>query len=567
VKAKSGYFFLILIIALGFVLRLWGINFGLPNQFHQDEPIVVNHALAYGSGDLNPHFFAIPPFASYILFFIYGVYFLLGKLLGLFQNPDAFAIQFFKDPTIFYLLGRFFIGVIPGTICIGLIYSLYKKLFSSNKGALFTAAVIAFSFLNVLNSHYIYVDMFVSLFVILGLLQMVKTMNTPSLKNYIFLGVIIGLATGTKYNAGILIAPFFLAHLFICKSKKESILNKKFILSIISSIAAFFLVNPFALLDFKFFINSLMKQGGSESYIGWVHHIRYSLRESIGLPLLILGLFGLLTLFIKDRRKAILLFLLPAIFYLHLVFFSQHFPRYALPLLPFFAIWSAYFLFEYLLPRIKRSVLKFAIIGLSFLIFIPLVAKSIKADLLFSSQDTRIDAAKWIKDNIDIHSKIALDHTFFRPAILQNEEQIKAKYELLDRQKGLESIKNKKLNLMLEAQKGKKSYYLYFLSLEPEEQGQFLSTMPALPFDYDILKEKGIDYVVINYADRQTNTGNFYRELKEEGMLIASLSPYKDKTIRMSYDTVATTCMPVSSKEIFSRIKNGSALEIYKIKR
>src|SRR3989344_5891622 len=50
----------------GFKLRIWGLNFGLPYQFHQDEPIVVNHALAYGAGDLNPHFFIIPPLASYI---------------------------------------------------------------------------------------------------------------------------------------------------------------------------------------------------------------------------------------------------------------------------------------------------------------------------------------------------------------------------------------------------------------------------------------------------------------------------------------------------------------------
>ncbi|MBF0254446.1 MAG: hypothetical protein HQL11_04910 [Candidatus Omnitrophica bacterium] len=67
------------IIGVGLVLRLAGLRFGL---FHADEPIVVNHALAYGTGDLNPHFFCIPPLVSYLLAGIYGLAFLWGTLWG-----------------------------------------------------------------------------------------------------------------------------------------------------------------------------------------------------------------------------------------------------------------------------------------------------------------------------------------------------------------------------------------------------------------------------------------------------------------------------------------------------
>ena len=79
---------LFMIILLGAVLRLWGISFGLPYQFHQDEPIIVNHALAYGTGDFNPHFFIIPPLTSYILFFFYGIYFFAGRAF-LYYNRDS----------------------------------------------------------------------------------------------------------------------------------------------------------------------------------------------------------------------------------------------------------------------------------------------------------------------------------------------------------------------------------------------------------------------------------------------------------------------------------------------
>ena len=70
----------VLLIAL--VLRLWGIQYGLPHVYHQDEPIVVNHALAIGAEGWNTRTYMPPQFASYFLFIAYAAYFVLGKLLS-----------------------------------------------------------------------------------------------------------------------------------------------------------------------------------------------------------------------------------------------------------------------------------------------------------------------------------------------------------------------------------------------------------------------------------------------------------------------------------------------------
>ncbi|MDP2923616.1 MAG: glycosyltransferase family 39 protein [Candidatus Omnitrophota bacterium] len=553
------------IIFFGLILRLWGINFGLPHQFHQDEPIVVNHALAYGTGDLNPHFFAIPPLTSYLLFFIYGIYFAVGWLLGIFQNIDTFAFSFFNDPSTFYILGRLFIGVIPGTLAILFTYKLYRKIANSSGGALFACAIVAFNFLSVADSHYIYTDMLMSLFVIVSISQLVKTYNLSTLKNYILSGIFIGLAAGIKYNAIVLMAPFLIAHLFVWRDKKTQLINRKVLLGIISLLVTFLLINPFALFDFKFFIKSFATQAGASGYVGWLHHILYSLKESIGMPFFILGLAGMLLLLLRDRRKGYLLFLFPFLFYLHLVFISQRFPRYVIPLIPFFAIGSAWLIFEYLIPRINTIFAKRFVVALLSLFFIPLLIKSIKADILFSSSDTRVEAAEWIKAHLDSKDRIAVDHTFFRPTIIQNEQQLKDKYGLLGRQQGLERIKDNKFRLMLEAQKQTIGYYLYFLSRNPQKQGQFLATMPALSFDLNILKSMGINYIVINYADRQKGTECFYQSLRNNAKLIISFSPYSDSLIRFSYDMIANTSLPLLSKEIFSRDKSGPALEIYQL--
>ena len=88
-------------MTLAFALRLWSVNFGLPYIYHADEPIVVHHALAYGTGDFNPHFFRIPPLVSYLLFICYGIYFLMGSALGFFQSIQDFEQLFIPIRPLF----------------------------------------------------------------------------------------------------------------------------------------------------------------------------------------------------------------------------------------------------------------------------------------------------------------------------------------------------------------------------------------------------------------------------------------------------------------------------------
>jgi hypothetical protein len=562
-KVKRETVLLVIILLVVFALRVWGINFGLPYILHQDESIVVNHAMAYGAGDLNPHFFAIPPLTSYLLFIIYGAYFLIGRLLGIFQTVETFALSFLKDPTIFFILGRLFIGAIPGTLCVFFTFMLYKRLFKSAKGALFAASIMAFSFLNVLDSHYIYTDMLMTLFVIIGVIRSIALWEKPSIKNYIYAGIVLGISAGIKYNAAILVVPCLIAHIMASKSRP---VNKNLCISILSSIVAFILVNPFSLLDFKFFISSVIGQAGASGYVGWTHHITYSLYEGVGIFTIIAGFLGMIALFLSNKGKAAILLSFPAVFYMHLVFLSQHFPRYVLALVPFFAIATGYFIFEYILPMIKSEVFKKIVISLSIIPVAVLSIKPISANVLLTSVDTRIQAAEWIESNINPKDAIAFDHTFFRPFIYHNQRQLKDKYAILDKQKGLEGIKEKKLDLMLKANEGRQGYYIYYLSSNPGGQGQFLSTTPAVAFDYNELKAKGVKYISINYYNRQKDVQDFYDMLRKQAVLVYSISPYYDEDIRFTCDTIATTCMPVMSKELFSRKRQGPAIEIYKLR-
>jgi hypothetical protein len=136
----------------------------------------------------------------------------------------------------------------------------------------------------------------------------------------------------------------------------------------------------------------------------------------------------------------------------------------------------------------------------------------------------------------------------------------------LDKQKGLEGVKEKKLDLMLKANEGRQGYYIYYLSSNPEGQGQFLSTTPALAFDYNALKSKGVKYISVNYYNRQKDVQDFYDMLRKQAVLVYSISPYNNDEIEVSYDKISTTAMPVVSKEIYSRKRQGPAIEIYKLR-
>ncbi len=556
------------IMVAGLILRIWGIDFGLPYQFHQDETIVVNHALAYGAGDLNPHFFAIPPLTSYLLFFIYCIFFGLGSLAGFFVSTEEFALSFMKDPTFFYLIGRMFIGVIPGVSCVVALYHFLKK-FVSTPAALYSMGIMSLCFINVVNSHYIYTDMLLVLAVILFFNVLYSVYKKGKTKSYCFAGAMLGIAAGVKYNAVLLVFPFALVSGIACKDQsgagKVSNTVMKFLMGCVVSIIAFCLVNPFMILDYSGFMRSVAHQSGAFWFTGAAHHLTYSLFEGISPVLAVTGIIGLIVLCVKSTWGKIWC-VFPVLFYIVLVFRSQHFFRYVLPIIPFLAAGAGYLIYDVLIKLRGLRNYKIAVTVCSIVLLIPTTAKSVKADMLFAAEDTRIVAASWIKNNILEGSKIACDSTNFRPALSQPYAQLKEKKKFLDEQPELARLKERKLELQLKAaDEDEVGFPVYFLFDDPSEQGQFLNTIPALPYDIDAIRAAGIKYLAINAQLTSKAKEEMLARLGETD-IVAEFSPYMDGKFRSPVDNTATTCLPVSSKEVYQRKRPGPALKIYYLK-
>jgi len=552
------------ILFLALALRLWGIQFGLPGLFHADEPIVLNHALAYGAGDFNPRFFKIPPLVSYLLFALFGAYYLAGKMLGRFSGTADFESLFYADPSSFYLLARLVFGALAGTLTVLAFYRVIRHHFGAAR-ALTGAFLLAVCFLHVTDSHYLYADIPLVLVIVLafGMLWAIKQDSVPF--QHIAAGALMGLAAAIKYN-GIFIGLFYGTMLLGIKLRLSQKI-KYGLLAAGAAVLTFSLLNPYWLLDFSFFIKELKKQSLSQGGVGWLHHATYSLSGALGLPLIIAALAGILTIFFMNqsgearlKRLALLFFTIG--YYLVLVLAGQPYPRYVLLLLPGIIFFAADFL-VFVSSKLRHRWIFAA--GILLLSGFPLV-KAILWCRLMSVQDTRTEAKFWVEEHLPSGSQLALDWDFYMPRLNFSRDQLEAKKLGAELVGGFDKTKIRRLDALSAKSLREPAYGLHFMVPKPQEQTRFLLATPVLPYDLDVLLSQGIQYVCVLPGIQQPQASLFYEQLARVGKLEQTFSPYRDGRLK-PFDTTAMTGGPFTWAEIAHRYGNGQAIQIFRLEK
>lgn len=532
------------ILFLAAALRLWGAGFGL---YHADEPIVVNHALAYGTGDLNPHFFAIPPLVSYLAFAVYGSFFAAGKLLGQFPGVEAFQALFVRDPQVFYVLGRIALGVVPGTLTVWLAYAVTRRWFSE-RAALLAAFFLAVNFLHARDSHYLYTDALLALACLAAASAALETLENPSTRRWLIAGIWIGIAAAVKYNGAIAAVP--VAAAFLVDRRPIRLL----LLAAGASIAAFLVLNPFPVVDAGAFWYAFSHQVEAEGPVFW-HHLRVSLPGAAGAGVLLLAACGAARAWSRDRRVAGTLFSFPAAYLISLNVYGQHHERYVIPVLAFVAI-AAGIGSDALLFYARTRAVRIAVIAAIVLSAAIPAAKLVQANLLFSIPDTTAEAGKWIEANAPAGSRVAFDHSFYRPDLRREDAQWdEIAASTADPRAALKNRLQK-----IHADPSRRAYFLYFLSDTTDPPTS--STRPVLSFDVEGLKRTGVGFVILHYGVTPEHEA-FTERVKSEGKLLARFSPYRDGAKLRSDDKFSLTCAAFSWKELFSRERFGPVYEVW----
>jgi len=495
-KVFKSNWLLWLILLLALSLRLWGISFGLPGLDHGDEPEVINHAVRFGSGDLNPHRFQYGSLVQYILFILYGLYFTGCYCLGVYRSVHEFALSFVRDPSVFYLIARW-LSALMGTATVYLTYLIGRRLAGKTAGLL-AAGFLALCYQHTVHSHYATVDVALTFFFTLAVHRCIVVYQTGALRDYVLAGLFAGLACSVKFNGIITLLPLLCAHFFRGEEPVwNKIISRKLFAAAAGVLAGHALTSPFFYVEFSLVQKEIYELNAMHRDAGFTlpAYIRLLLSAEIwGLPLGVLCLWGVISAFWRDRQHVLLGLSALSIF----LFVSRYRyieGKYILYCLPILAALTA------------SAILKIIHAGRPVMVIAVWMVGCFSSCLLILEWDSshaapsiNIEAKEWIEQNIPLNTKILLDNTGNDgPKLANNPANIQRQYERAAAQGLLKAE-----YLKLQAELRSKIYYNIVLVDAPEgsrrddyEEWRSWQDLEKIGMPAAYYRKKGFEFLIV----------------------------------------------------------------------
>ena len=435
-RSKSALLIIIILFA-AFLVRIFGIGFGLPYIHKFDEPTLVDRALVMmKTGDFNPHFFNYPTLYIYLQLIVYVADYFYGMGSGYISSLDDIKTQtdtgwpWTVSHPFFHLSGRL-LTCILGTITVYLIYVIGRTLYNEQFG-LVAALFLAFSPGHVNHSRFISPDVPGTFFITLSILFASFIFKDGTKISYILAGLFAGFSISTKYNNFLVIIPLILAH--ILNAKKEKVFSKNFFLMLFYLVFGFYLGCPYALWDLSNFLRGtgwevahykFLGNPGAEGKNNWLFYLSSFYDDSIlsmgepsgysmGSLLFIFCVLGLFWGILRNHKNYLFLISFPILHYIFMSIQKTRFLRSMTPILPFACILASvgmFIILDNLISRFSNLQKYKNIIAASFsliLISMPALKSISYAKELHNSKDSRRMAAEWIKEHVEKGAKIAI---------------------------------------------------------------------------------------------------------------------------------------------------------------
>ena len=448
-NTKNTVWLVLLVCLLALAVRMWGITFGLPGIDHGDESEVVNHAVRFGSGDLNPHRFQYGSLVQYLLFIIYGCYYVVGAIAGRHDSVHQFAVQFVSDPSMFYILARG-LSACFGAATVWITYAIGKRVKGEGAGIV-AALLLALCYQHVIHSHYATVDTAVTFVFSCAVYRSVMLLSDRRLGMYLYAGFFTGLAAGTKFNGSIALIAFATAHFSNAGRGRlaDKLFSREWLFGLAAVIGGHALACPYFYIDFiaaSGDISALQSFHATTGFNLWFY-IRDIIRDYWGMPAGALCVVGM-TRYVFTRKAGLRVIALTALSVI--LFASLHRyieAKYILCAFPLTAVLGAALLTDLLSGIKTRSRSPLVLLMLLLLIMHPLYL-ILQWDAERGSKSITLESKEWIEQHIPSGSKILLDNAGNAgPKLANAPDNVKRQYERA-RAHGL--LKAEFLKLLLE---------------------------------------------------------------------------------------------------------------------
>jgi hypothetical protein len=406
---------LVLVVALG--LRLWGIRQGLPYSYNTDEDAhFVPRAIGIFTLGWNPHYFANPPAFTYLLHFVFALWF--GGRAGVSRT-------FVLDPAAVFTVARATAALL-GTLAVWLLYAAGTRLFDRGV-ALLAAALEAVAFLPVFYAHLALNDVPTLAPLTLALLGAAGVLRDGRARWYLLAGVGLGLGCATKYTAGIVLLPLLAAAgaQYLDAPQRGARIVLCLALAGAAALVSFLVADPYAVLDFHAFEEGIVHQSAvseeAQGKLGAPHesgilYYLWSFTWGLGWVPALAALGGALTVW--RRERALGWMLVPAAL-LYLAFMGtqgRYFGRWLLPIFPIACLLAALFALQLaaaaarLASRATPSALRIAFTALAVLALCGQgILYSVHSGLVLSRADTRNLTRAWMVAHVPAGTPIVVE--------------------------------------------------------------------------------------------------------------------------------------------------------------
>jgi hypothetical protein len=347
-RAWSG---LATVLLTGLGLRLWGVRQGLPYPYNTDEAQhFVPHAVEmFRKSTLNPHYFANPPAFTYLLHFLFRLWY---------GSADGVVRALELHPEGVYTLARVAVALL-GTGSLWLLYATGARLFGRAVGLL-AAAIEAVAFLPVFYAHLALNDVPTLFPLTLSLLGSAGVLRKGRRRDYLLAGLGLGVACASKYTAGIALLPLLAAtatrYLDVGPGAQAYVIGRRavvgLVLAAVISLLAFLIANPYAVLDYQDFHSELVHQStlsaeaqgklGAPREGGLLYYL-WSLTWGLGWVPALAALGGMFAVWRKERRLGFMLVPAPLLFLAFMGLQGRYFGRWLLPIFPILCLLAAFF--------------------------------------------------------------------------------------------------------------------------------------------------------------------------------------------------------------------------------